>query len=144
MCQHIITYTPAMALFTQEGIMAQNENKQTSKIPTKMISGINEVSSEDLHTHLPLVQIIDVRGADEFNDEFGHIQGAKLVTLGPNLTQFLQKGDRNQELVFVCRSGGRSQRATAESIQLGYKATYNLTGGMMRWNALKLPVKHID
>jgi rhodanese-related sulfurtransferase len=62
------------------------------------------------------------------------------MTLGPDLTSFLEKGDRADEIVFVCRSGGRSGTATAESIQLGYKFTINMAGGMIRWNEKKQPV----
>jgi rhodanese-related sulfurtransferase len=86
------------------------------------------------------VKLIDVRRPEEFNNELGHIEGAKLVTLGPELTNFLQQGDRSQEIVFVCRSGGRSGHATVESQALGYKWTSNMVGGMIRWNEAGFPV----
>jgi hydroxyacylglutathione hydrolase len=113
----------------------------TTKIPATINNGIAEVSCENVLAYLSTVQLIDVRGIDEFNGELGHIEGAKLMTLGPELTRFLETTDPNQNIVFVCRSGGRSGRATAESIQKGFKSTYNLLGGMIRWNDLKLPVK---
>ena len=53
------------------------------------------------------------------------------------LNDFLEKGDRSQELVFICRSGGRSGQATAESKKLGYKWSANMLGGMLRWNELQ-------
>lgn len=102
--------------------------------------GIPEVAVENVHEAIGKIRIIDVRRPDEFNNELGHIQGAELVTLGPELSQFLQKGDREQEIVFVCRSGGRSGQATTESQKLGYKKTANMIGGMIRWNELKFPV----
>jgi rhodanese-related sulfurtransferase len=86
------------------------------------------------------ISLIDVRRPEEFNGEFSHIEGAKLVTLGPELTEFLVNGDKKQEIVFVCRSGGRSGAATAESIKLGYKLSMNMVGGMIRWTERKLPV----
>lgn len=112
----------------------------------QIVDGIPEISCEDLLRHLPdaeagKIQLIDVRRPDEFNNELGHVKGAKLVTLGPELTEFLEKGDRNQEIVFVCRSGGRSGTATAESIKLGYKKTINMVGGMIRWNEKKFEVE---
>ncbi|MFZ4404761.1 MAG: rhodanese-like domain-containing protein [Pseudobdellovibrionaceae bacterium] len=67
--------------------------------------GIPEVQAEEILKSLGKVRIIDVRRPDEFNAELGHIQGAELMTLGPQLIQFLHDGDRNQEIVFVCRSG---------------------------------------
>lgn len=107
----------------------------------QVVDGIPEVTCEEVLNQMGKVRLIDVRRPDEFNNELGHIQGAELVTLGADLTSLLEKGDRNQEIVFVCRSGGRSGSATAESIKLGYKATINMVGGMIRWNELNQPVE---
>ncbi|MEN0059644.1 MAG: MBL fold metallo-hydrolase [Bdellovibrio sp.] len=111
----------------------------------QLVDGIPEISVEELHAHIDTaatqkIRLIDVRRPDEFNNELGHIAGAQLVTLGPELTAFLQAGDRSEEIVFICRSGGRSGTATAESIQLGYKLTANMVGGMLRWNEKDFPV----
>nr|BFD67690.1 hypothetical protein HAGR004_27120 [Bdellovibrio sp. HAGR004] len=110
------------------------------------VDGIPEVSVEDVHSKLSAaaagnIRLIDVRRPDEFNAEYGHIAGAELVTLGPELTAFLEKGDRSEEIVFICRSGGRSGQATAESQKLGYRFTVNMTGGMIRWNEKKFLVE---
>ena len=74
----------------------------------QMVDGIPEINAEDLYPHLPKVFLVDVRRPDEFTGELGHIAGAKLSTLGPELIDYLQTLDKNQEIVFVCRSGGRS------------------------------------
>ncbi len=103
--------------------------------------GIPEVTPKNVAPVIGKVRLIDVRQPEEFNNELGHIPGAELVTLGVQLTEFLKHGDRNQEIVFICRSGGRSGQATGESLQLGYKFTANMTGGMIQWNELKLPVE---
>lgn len=105
------------------------------------VDGIPEVSVTDLKNHLGQVRMIDVRRPDEFVGELGHIPGAELVTLGSDLTQFLEKSDRTQEIIFVCRSGGRSGQATAESLQFGYTKTANMVGGMLRWNQENYPVE---
>jgi rhodanese-related sulfurtransferase len=86
------------------------------------------------------VRLIDVRRPEEFNAELGHIEGARLITLGKDLTTFLEGGDREEGIVFVCRSGGRSRTATSESIKFGYKRTVNMMGGMIQWNEERLPV----
>ena len=86
------------------------------------------------------VKLIDVRRPDEFGAELGHIDGAELITLGPDLVQYLNTENKDQEIVFVCRSGGRSGSATYESARMGFTKTMNLTGGMLAWNALKFPV----
>lgn len=78
--------------------------------------------------------IVDVRGADEFNGELGHIPGAHRITLGDDLKHFLEGYDRAEEIVFVCRSGRRSEEAVKLGRQLGFMKTANLAGGMQRWN----------
>ncbi len=104
-------------------------------------NGIPEISCEELNAVMkkgnPKFQLIDVRGSDEFTGELSHIEGAKLKTLGPELSKFLKELNRDTEIVFVCRSGARSANSTNEAKELGFKNIYNLTGGMLRWNELK-------
>lgn len=117
------------------------EVKTNKVMHPQIVDGIPEVTCEDVLANLGKVRIIDVRRPEEYNNELGHIAGTELVTLGPDLTNFLEKGDRSQEIIFVCRSGGRSGQATAESIKLGYKSTINMIGGMIRWNELRQPTE---
>lgn len=121
--------------------LACGNQKKESPLHAQIVDGISEVSCEELLKHLGKVRIIDVRHPEEFNNELGHVPTSELITLGPELTNFLEKGDRSEEIVFTCRSGGRSGQATAESIRLGYKKTFNLAGGMIRWNELKQVVE---
>ena len=107
------------------------------------VDGVPEVSVEDVLMHQKDLLLVDVRMPEEFNNELGHIAGSELVTLGPELNNFLKNGDRNKEIVFVCRSGARSAHATLQSIEIGYKKTANMTGGMIRWNEKKQPVERI-
>lgn len=104
-----------------------------------MNDGVPEVTVQKVYENLGKVRLVDVRRPDEFNNELGHIQGAELVTLGPDLAKFLETQERSQEIVFVCRSGGRSGQATVESQKLGYKYTANMIGGMLMWNELRYP-----
>lgn len=107
----------------------------------QIVNSIPEIQPDDVNLNLGRnFLLVDVRRPEEFNNELGHIPGAKLVTLGPDLMRFLEATDRNEEIVFICRSGGRSGQATALSLDFGYKHTMNLIGGMIRWNELGLPV----
>ncbi|MCX7979066.1 MAG: rhodanese-like domain-containing protein [Bdellovibrionaceae bacterium] len=108
----------------------------------RIVDGIPEVSCEELNTKLGGGQfkIVDVRGPDEFNGELGHIPGAQLVVLGPDLLAWLEAQDKDQEIVFVCRSGRRSANATMAAMNMGFKNVINLTGGMLRWNELAFRV----
>jgi sulfur dioxygenase len=126
--------------------LACGKPKDARSIHPQVVDGIPEVTTEDVYAHAAHIEskklrLIDVRRPDEFNGEFGHIKGAELVTLGPDLTSFLENGNRGEEIVFICRSGGRSGTATVESIKLGYTFTINMPGGMIRWNERKLPVE---
>lgn len=106
--------------------------------------GVPEITVQQLHEtlgsgRLGRVRLIDVRRPDEFTGELGHVAGAELITLGPDLQHFLETADKNQEVVFICRSGGRSGQATVVSRNLGWTRTVNMSGGMLRWNEMKLP-----
>lgn len=81
-------------------------------------------------------EVIDVRRSDEFTGELGHISGARLVTLGPELDQFLQGHDKQSKILFVCRSGARSGQAAQMAMSQGFKDVANMAGGMLRWNEL--------
>lgn len=108
-------------------------------LQTESRNGIPTVTCEEVNRNLGKVRLIDVRRPDEFTGELGHIPGAELISLGPELMDFLDSGDPNQEIVFICRSGGRSAQATAMSLELGFKLTVNMEGGMVKWNELGLP-----
>ena len=85
--------------------------------------------------------IIDVRTEHEFNAELGHIDGAKRVTLGEELDHFLKNQDKNKKILFICRSGARSGKATLQALELGYNNVFNMEGGMLLWNDKQFPVK---
>ena len=116
----------------------------TQILNPQIIQGIPEINCDEVFGKLEQlighVKLIDVRRLEEFNAELGHIDGAELITLGPDLNEFLNRENKDQEIVFVCRSGGRSGSATFESVRLGFKKTMNMSGGMLAWNALKLPI----
>ncbi|MEI6046550.1 MAG: rhodanese-like domain-containing protein [Chloroflexota bacterium] len=83
------------------------------------------------------VVVVDVREPYEYSE--GHIPGSKLAPLG-QLTQHLNElGTKEQELIVVCRSGGRSSQAARQLASLGYKKISNLSGGMMAWMRAGLP-----
>jgi rhodanese-related sulfurtransferase len=103
--------------------------------------GVPEITVAELHQMMTqsdwqkrAVQLIDVRMPEEFTGNLGHIEGSKLVTLGPDLQEDLDQGDRRRSIVFICRSGSRSAHATSYAIDIGYENVANLQGGMIAWN----------
>ena len=105
---------------------------------------IPEISCEETFRLIQLGQefeLIDVRRPEEYNNELGHIQGTRLLTLGPQLTKWSREANRSEMIIFVCRSGVRSATSTLESLNLGFSRPFNMVGGMLRWNELQLPVE---
>ncbi len=104
--------------------------------------GVPEVHPVAVDGQKSKCKLVDVRRPDEFNAELGHIAGATLSTLESNLENFLNsaaaKSKENDTYVFVCRSGGRSSRATQMAQSKGFKKCFNMAGGMIAWNALGL------
>lgn len=104
-----------------------------------LINNVPTITNKDVLS-VPNALLVDVRNPDEFVGELGHIKNAKLVTLGPNLEDFLAKTNKDQTIIFICRSGARSGRATEYAQSLGFKDTYNMQGGMLAWNETGLEV----
>lgn len=79
------------------------------------------------------LNIIDVREDDEVAE--GMIPGALHIRLGdlPHSHEKLQKTD---EIIMVCRSGRRSERACEYLQLLGFKGMKNMVGGMLEWETL--------
>lgn len=84
------------------------------------------------------VFVLDVRTTQEFKQD-GHIAGATLITLA-ELPAKLKKVPTDRPVVCVCRSGARSSSACRVLQQAGYTQVLNLNGGMMGWQAARLPV----
>lgn len=103
-------------------------------------AGIPEIAPEWVEEHLGAVQVLDVREPKEFNDELGHIAGARLVPLG-ELKDRMADLDKAKSTVLVCRSGARSARATLLLQQSGFQRVANVSGGMLRWRMQGLAVE---
>lgn len=101
----------------------------------------NVLAPEDLKPQLGRTLVVDVRGPDEFNGELGHIQGAHQIALGEGLKHFLEGYERSEGIVFVCRTGRRSEEAAKIGMEMGFRNVANLSGGMQRWNQLGYPIE---
>lgn len=86
------------------------------------------------------VQLIDVRETQEV--QAGHLAGARHIALG-DLTQQAESLDRDQPILFYCKTGARSGMATNAFRRAGYEA-YNLTGGLVAWTGRGLPLEPED
>ncbi len=77
--------------------------------------------------------IIDVRTPDEWND--GRIENAINIDIykGQGFIYLLDELDKDKNYFVYCRSGARSTQACKIMKQLDFKNTFNLIGGMMKW-----------
>jgi thioredoxin 1 len=83
--------------------------------------------------------ILDVRTPGEY--EKGHIENS--INYDWNGNQFdkqIVNLDKSEPIYIYCLGGGRSAAAADMLLSNGFKHVYELTGGIMNWNAASLPV----
>ena len=78
------------------------------------------------------VTLVDVRTPGEFMS--GHIAGATNIDFESGTFEAdIQKLDKAKVYAVYCRSGNRSGQATALMAKDGFKAVFNLNGGVIDW-----------
>ncbi len=102
---------------------------------------MREITCEILKRSTADYRLIDVRTPEEYIGELGHIETSELRPLGEELVEYLKQLDRRTKIVFVCRSGARSGQVTLLSEEMGFSQTFNMVGGMLRWNQLGYDIK---
>ena len=81
---------------------------------------------------------IDVREPNEWEE--GVIPGVKKISLG-DIENHLDQLDKDKKYIMVCRSGGRSNKASTLMEQQGFKDVSNFQGGMLDWNDSDFPTE---
>ncbi len=97
-------------------------------------SGMAAPEAQRLLTEHPEALVLDVRNPDEWDDDLGHIEGARLIPL-PELPARMTKieGWREKPVLVVCRVGVRSAEAAEILAGAGFQSVANLEGGMSAW-----------
>jgi thioredoxin 1 len=84
------------------------------------------------------VQLLDVRTPDEYSKL--HIEGAQNIDYNaPDFQEKVKALDKKRPVLVYCLSGGRSAKAASYLRKQGYN-TFQLEGGMLKWNEKKKPV----
>lgn len=107
------------------------------------VPDVQDIDPKELWEKRHEVVIVDVRRPDEYTGELGHIAGSQLMVLD-TLPERLHELPKDKTVVFVCRSGARSGRATAFAKSEGFASVFNMKGGMILWNQLQLQVAGRD
>lgn len=74
--------------------------------------------------------LVDVRSAGEFSG--GHIEGAVNIPVQELSSRVEELGDKDEQIVIYCQSGGRSAMAKRLLERNGFSKVHDL-GGIGRW-----------
>lgn len=113
--------------------------------PSQQITQIIEdVTPQEAYTSIqenqdnPDFVIIDVRTPEEFTE--GYIEGAINIDFySETFADELDILDKNKTYLIYCRSDNRSGRALPLMEELNFREVYNMTGGIIAWNAEGFP-----
>jgi len=132
----------------QEALQANQSSIEDGSVSFPAVARLADVPSiapQELHAWLassdpPLV--IDVRQADEFSGELGHVSGSRSIPLRDLPRRAAELASHKaKDIVCVCRSGVRSTTAAAMLAGLGFERVRNMKGGMLDWIGSHLPVE---
>ena len=102
------------------------------------INGLPEVSAGWVSNNLGLFRLIDVRSPGELTANGRVLQSENVVL--DQLMRTAEGWQRDQPIVVMCHSGGRSGRAAVALIRAGFTNIASLEGGIMGWRASRLPI----
>lgn len=89
------------------------------------------------------VLVLDVRGANEFNDSGGHIPGAQNMPLEELPNRLTGLEDRKQRAIrLICRTDRRSAQAARMLADAGFTDASPVSGGMTAWHSKGWPINH--
>ena len=102
-----------------------------------MLGGMNEISPIQAQNRIQQgAVLVDVREAHEYQEV--HARGAALMPLSEFESSY-NTLPRDAEIILVCRSGARSEKAGQFLLDHGYSNVTNLTGGTLAWVQGGLP-----
>jgi len=124
----------ALCLFLSFAAPAADLAPFTDITPSQAAALIKEKGAD------PLFVILDVRTAKEFSTCW--IKGALNIDIkAADFKEKVEKLDRSGIYLAYCKGGVRSARAMNLMKEAGFKMVFNLVGGLMKWQAEKLPLE---
>jgi glyoxylase-like metal-dependent hydrolase (beta-lactamase superfamily II)/rhodanese-related sulfurtransferase len=113
-----------------------------------MLPGVGDVpvtmiSAAELKRRLdaaPAPVLLDVREDKELSEELGHLEGIRHIPIG-GLSGSLGDLDahRKDDIVTICRTGGRAKTAAQIMTKAGFDKVTVLEGGMTAWRSAGFP-----
>lgn len=86
------------------------------------------------------IDFIDVREPYETADLGYRVDTLKLMPIS-EFQDHIASLSKDKELIFACKSGGRSMQVCNYLESQGFTKLYNVDGGIMRWKLEGLPIK---
>jgi len=87
------------------------------------------------------ILVLDVRSAQDFTGEQGHIAGAKNIPLEALPERLAELGEYEERpIMIVCRTDKRSARAAALLARAGFADVHVARGGMTDWHKQGYPI----
>lgn len=102
---------------------------------TKHPAGFWEITVADLKELSADIRRVDVREQKEFVGEMDILPNTEHAPLG-SVPDAAQEWNKDEPIVLICRSGGRSGRAALWMQGQGFERVVSLRGGMLDWNGL--------
>ena len=127
-----------VSVLDRHDVHAEERNANASNLHDAIynINGVPEVSSDWVARNIGRVRLVDVRQPEELAG--GRVLQAENVPLSWFGAQ-MQTWERDTPIVVMCRSGGRSARATLAMIQAGFTNVASMEGGIIGWSAAGHP-----
>lgn len=107
----------------------QIKNKATEICPTTTMGRVQEGA-----------MLVDVRERDEVMEAAYDVPNILNIPLS-EFEERYKEIPTDQEVIMVCRSGGRSLKATYFLVNHGYKNVVNMQHGILRWAEKGFPIK---
>jgi rhodanese-related sulfurtransferase len=101
--------------------------------------GVSELTPEQARPAVEAAysQFVDVRTAEEY--AAGHAYRARNIPL-EELSENLDKLERNEPVYLICRSGRRSNEAAEILVREGFPQVISIAGGTTAWEEAGLPM----
>ena len=105
------------------------------------VATVAQIDVKTLHHRLSVngIQVLDVRDSEEWEE--GHVENGVHMNFKVMSDQIQNLPlTTEQSIAITCATGKRSSTAASILLRHGYKKLYNVTGGMVAWEAAKLPM----
>ena len=106
----------------------------------RTFAGVLEIDPEWVHNNRDELVLVDVREREELSaSPLGNIDGSIEIPLSI-LRDRLPDVPKTRPVITVCPAGARSAQAALILEKAGFTQVANLTGGLLRWQALGFPI----